>query len=202
MSKKLALLCLILIPSLALSDAREQLDRFADGLESLSGAFRQTILDQDGFLLEESHGTLSFLAPDRFRWDYEEPFPQQLIADGARLWHFDEALEQVTVRDQPAAAESPLLVLTQPDLLDRFYRTEPGSQADELHFSPLEGEGDFESAVLRFRHDLPVALELVDRLVGQVTLIELFDVQRNPGLTAELFRFEVPPGVDVLEGYD
>lgn len=187
--------------SSAQADPREQLERFADGLVALTGEFQQVISDEDGFILEESSGTLSFLAPDRFRWDYSEPFPQQLVADGQKLWHFDESLDQVTVRDQPEATESPLMVLMRPDLLDQFYEVEVGGHADELHFFPLEGEGDFERASLIFANDLPVALRLVDRLVGQTTHLELIDLQRNPDLDPEIFRFEPPPGVDVLEGY-
>lgn len=201
MIKKVLFCSLLLAPALALADAREQLERFADGLESLSGEFRQVILDENGFLIEESTGALKFLAPDRFRWDYDEPFPQQLIADGERLWHFDIALDQVTVRQQPPAAESPLMVLTQPELLDRFYRIEPSRSADELEFTPLDGEGDFERALLRFVNGLPASLELVDRLVGQSTVLELMNLQLNPELDSAEFDFEPPPGVDVLEGY-
>ncbi|MGY6555052.1 MAG: outer membrane lipoprotein chaperone LolA [Wenzhouxiangella sp.] len=201
MIKKAMLGFCLLLPALAFADAREQLDRFAAGLASLSGEFRQVILDEDGFLVEESHGSLKFLAPDRFRWDYDEPFPQQLIADGERLWHFDIALDQVTVRAQPPAAESPLMVLTQPELLDRFYRIEPSRSADELEFTPLDGDGDFERATLRFADGLPVSLRLVDRLVGQSTMLELSKLQLNPELDPAEFTFEPPPGVDVLEGY-
>jgi outer membrane lipoprotein carrier protein len=197
------IVCLFFFCTLAEADAdvREQLERFADGLNSLSGAFRQVIVDQDGFVLEESHGTLKFLAPDRFRWDYSEPFPQQLVADGENLWHFDESLDQVTVRAQPDAAESPLLVLTRPDLLDRFYRVEWSGRDDELHFSPRDENSDFERASLRFEDGTPVMLQLVDRVVGQTTRLELTDVLRNPDLNDADFRFEPPPGVDVLEGY-
>jgi len=193
--------CLVLCWALAAADPRERLDRFAAGLDSLSGTFHQVIFDEDGFIVEESHGTLKFMAPDRFRWDYAEPFPQQLVADGERLWHFDESLDQVTVRDQPDAAESPLLVLTRPELLDRFYRIEASGRDDELHFAPRDEGGDFERASLRFENDTPVLLLLVDRLVGQTTRLELSDIRRNPELDPADFRFEPPPGVDVLEGY-
>ncbi|MEE4639340.1 MAG: outer membrane lipoprotein chaperone LolA [Wenzhouxiangella sp.] len=196
------LICaVLLIPGLALADAREALDRFAEGLNTLSGSFRQIIFDSDGFALEESEGELYFQAPDRFRWDYQQPFPQQLVADGQRMWHFDELLEQVTVGDQPEAGESALLVLTRPELLERFYRVEPSSSADELHFVPLDSEAGFERASLRFVDGVPVMLEFTDRLVGQMTVIELAALQRNPDLDDALFRFEPPPGVDVLEGY-
>lgn len=183
------------------ADPRAQLERFAEDLETLSGSFRQMIFDDDGFVLEESSGRVYFQSPDRFRWDYAEPFPQQLVADGEQLWHFDESLDQVTVRDQPVAADSPLLVLTRPELLDRFYRIDSGDHSDTLYFSPLEPEAGFERASLHFVDDSPVELELVDRMVGQITRIELYDLERNPELSEDLFRFEPPPGVDVLEGY-
>ncbi len=201
------MLRMVLMVALALSwtavqaDPRDRLERFADGLDSLSGSFQQTIVDEDGFIVEESSGTLIFLAPDRFRWDYTDPFPQQLIADGERLWHFDESLDQVTVRDQPDAADSPLLVLTRPELLDRFYHIEASGRDDALQFVPRDEDGDFERATLEFREDMPVMLVLVDRIVGQTTELELIDLQRNPELDPGEFDFEPPEGVDVLEGY-
>ncbi|MEE4297779.1 MAG: outer-membrane lipoprotein carrier protein LolA, partial [Wenzhouxiangella sp.] len=138
---------------------------------------------------------------DRFRWDYETPFPQQLVADGERLWHFDQDLEQVTVRPQPDDADSALLVLTRPEMLEDSYTMEAAGPPDELHFVPNDPEAGFERASLRFVDGVPVALEFTDRLVGQITLIELIDLQRNPELSEDLFHFEPPPGVDVLEGY-
>lgn len=195
----LALFLMISLPALA--DGRVLLNTFAADLETLSADFRQLIFDQDGFLLEESHGSLHFQRPDRFRWDYLEPFPQLMVADGERLWHFDEALDQVTVRDQPEAADSPMLVLTRPELLERFYQIEPGGDPDELRFTPLDAQASFEWASLRFVEGLPVELRLLDRLVGQLTVVELEALQRNPALSQSLFQFEPPPGVDVLEGY-
>lgn len=200
MLRLLSVVLLIWSP-LLLADAVRQLERFAEGLETLSGAFHQVIFDDEGFIVEESSGLLYFQAPDRFRWDYAEPFPQQLVADGERLWHFDEGLDQVTVRDQPPPGDSPLMVLTSPQLLDRFYRVEHHDNPDVLRFLPLEPEAGFERALMRFADGVPVELELVDSLIGQVTRIELQELVRNPDLPADRFLFEPPPGVDVLEGY-
>jgi len=195
------LIMLCLVPGLAKADARAHLELFAQGLETLSGDFRQVVFDSDGFALEESTGRLFFQAPDRFRWNYAEPFPQQLVADGERMWHYDEGLEQVTVREQPDAGESALLVLTRPDLLERFYSVKPSGLPDELHFVPLDEQAGFEHASLRFVDGRPAALEFIDRVVGQITLIELNNLERNPDLDPALFQFVPPPGVDVLEGY-
>jgi len=182
------------------SDARAVLDRFAAGLETLSGRFTQITIDVDGVILEESVGELYFSAPDRFRWSYEDPFPQELVADGERLWHYDAALEQVTVRDQPAPGESPLLVLLRPDLLDRFYQVRASLEPGVIEFVPSSDEAEFEQARLVFVEQQPAYLEINDTF-GQLTRLVLEDLVRNPALDAELFRFEPPAGADVLEGY-
>lgn len=199
MKHLLALPALLLSLPVMAADARDQLERFADGLESLSAGFDQFTVDADGRIVEEAAGRLYFLAPNRFRWDYADPFPQVIVADGDQLWHYDESLEQVTVREQPAPFDSPLMVLTRPDLLDRFYRIEPADVPDEIEFQPLEPDAEFERARLRFTGGLPAELDLVDRF-GQHTRIALHELDRNPELDPELFRFVPPPGVDVLEG--
>jgi len=191
----------LLSPSLAAQEsARAQLDRFADELETMSGQFAQTTLDPDGFVSEASTGDIFFSAPDRFRWRYLEPFPQELVADGEYLWHYDESLEQVTQQDQPSASDSPLLVLTQPELLDSFYAISETGDSDVIEFRPLADEAEFERARLFFTDGAPVALEFNDNF-GQTTRIDLFNLIRNPALDPALFTFEPPPGADVLQGY-
>lgn len=181
-------------------DARGQLDRFADGLESLTGTFEQFTIDGGGRLVDESSGSLHFQSPNRFRWDYADPFPQVLVADGEQLWHYDESLDQVTVREQPPAEESPLMVLTQPALLDRFYRIQPTDDPEVLKFIPLGEDTEFEQASLIFEGGMPVILELLDHF-GQTTRLHLGGIERNPELDPELFNFVPPEGADVLEGY-
>ncbi|MEM1081698.1 MAG: outer membrane lipoprotein chaperone LolA [Pseudomonadota bacterium] len=180
-------------------DARVLLDQFAYGLQSLSGEFTQVTVDGRNVVVEESAGTLLFQAPDRIRWDYLEPFPQVLLADGQELWHYDELLEQVTVRPQPAADESPLLVLTRPELLERFYRIVPTELATVIEFEPLAEASEFERARLIFEGEWPVALDLFDRF-GQSTRLELINLVRNPNLDPARFQFAIPEGADVLEG--
>jgi outer membrane lipoprotein carrier protein len=196
----LAMATLLATASIAWADARSDLDAFADGLETLSGEFEQVTIDDSGRTVEQVRGRLYFSSPDRFRWDYDEPFPQQMVADGERLWHFDESLDQVTVRDQPEAAESPLLVLTRPDLLDQFYQVGSGGDEKVLEFRPLAEDGDFERARMHFRDGLPDLIEMYDQF-GQITQIWLKELKRNPELDDSVFTFEPPPGVDVLEGY-
>lgn len=195
----LAVLLLTVSTSGTAQDGRAQLDEFAAGLETLSGRFEQITVDAEGRVTEESSGELYFARPDRFRWSYAEPFPQEIVADGNQLWHYDVSLEQVTVREQPGADESPLLVLTRPELLDRFYRV-TATGRDMIEFEPLEDNGDIVEGRLEFRGGQPWQLELEDSF-GQLTQLRLLDLVRNPRLDAGRFEFSVPEGVDVLEGY-
>jgi len=181
------------------ADARALLDAFADDLTSLTAEFTQVTVDGRDEVVEQSAGRMAFEAPEKIRWDYLEPFPQVLIADGERLWHYDEALEQVTVRPQPAPEDSPMLVLTRPDLLETFYRVLPSDQANVLRFEPLSDEAGIDMARLTFVDGVPYALDLFDPF-GQSTRLTLDNIERNPAIPAGEFVFDVPDGVDVLEG--
>lgn len=194
--------CLFLIAAtdgLRAESARSQLDAFAEGLDTLRAEFTQTTREANGDVVETARGELLYRAPDRFRWNYTEPFPQLLIADGERLWNYDESLEQVTVREQPSPADSPLMVLTDPSLLNRHYDISSAPDAEVLEVTPRAEQAEFESASLHFFSGMPDRVVLVDRF-DQRTVVELENVRRNPDLPAEAFEFEPPEGVDVLEG--
>jgi len=50
-----------------------------------------------------SVGSFAFVRPLRFRFDYQKPFPQTIVADGQTLWLYDADLAQVTARKQAQA---------------------------------------------------------------------------------------------------
>ena len=190
---------MFLRPTIAQPDARALLDDFARGLDSLSAEFSQITVDGSDEVVEESRGRMYFQAPDLIRWDYLEPFPQVIVADGEQLWHYDESLEQVTVRPQPAPGDSPMLVLTRPELLEKFYRILPSDRPDQLRFEPLAEQAEIEMARLTFRDGMPATLDLFDPF-GQSTRLTLSNIERNPRIDPSVFEFEVPEGADVLEG--
>lgn len=193
------LTAVVVAPAAAQADARAMLDAFAENLKSLSAEFEQITISGGGEVIEHSRGRMAFLAPNRIRWDYLEPFVQLIVGDGERLWHYDEALEQVTVRPQPAAGDSPMFVLMRPELLERFYRILPSEDADQLRFEPVAEQSEITRARLSFRDGLPYALDIFDPF-GQSTRLTLIDLKRNPELDPALFEFEPPEGVDLLEG--
>jgi len=175
---------------------------FTDGLEGLRGRFVQRVFDARGNQREESSGSIALAAPRQFRWEYEQPFPQLIVADGDHVWIYDPDLEQVTVRNQSAEEQnSPLSVLIDPTELDRQYKVSDGGKSGGLEWlllAPKKGEdASFKQARLGFGAAGLVRMELDDSL-GQRTVIGFGPWQRNPKFSAATFRFTPPPGTDVV----
>ena len=175
---------------------------FTDGLEGLRGRFVQRVFDARGNQREESSGSIALAAPRQFRWEYEQPFPQLIVADGDHVWIYDPDLEQVTVKVQShEEQQSPLAVLIDPGQLERQFEVANAGTEDGLEWVELtprtEDDAGVQQARLGFRGELLVRMHLEDAL-GQQTVIEFSDWRRNPGFAADTFSFKVPAGVDVV----
>jgi outer membrane lipoprotein carrier protein len=170
-------------------------------VQVLDSRFEQTVTERDGAIAEESVGSVSLAVPQQFRFEYEEPYPQLILADGERVWVYDPELEQATVRLQASAeAQSPLTLILQPEALDeRFIVTEGGEEdgLDWLLLQPKEERGDFDRLDLGFAGTELRQMRYVDP-GGQRTRLVFAQWQRNPTLDKDHFRFEPPPGVDVI----
>ena len=192
----IALLLALLAGPLAAADA-DALDRFYTDTRTLAGRFTQTVRDGSGAVTEQSRGTFAIERPGRFRWDYEAPYEQTIVADGRELWVYEPDLDQVTVRPiDEQSADAPGLLLSGA----RFPRElfEVSAQADGwLLLTPRRKDSGLGSVRLKLAAGSVQALELADGM-GQTTRIEFTDTQRNGPVPAERFRFSPPPGVDVI----
>lgn len=178
------------------------LDAFSQGLKGLDGRFEQRVYDADGQLTEETRGRVALAAPRQFRWEYEAPFPQLIVADGDHVWIYDPDLEQVQVRIQShEEQQSPLTVLIDPTELERQFVVKPAASAGGLEWVELtpreQDDAQFASARLAFDGNALVRMEMSDAL-GQRTEISFQQWQRNPAFAAGTFSFVPPEGVDVV----
>ena len=87
-------------------DAQQLLSDVRLGLETMKADFKQYEVNQDNQHGEESVGLVWLKAPDQFRWHYKQPIEQLIIADGEKVWVYDEDLEQVTVNWSCLASSS------------------------------------------------------------------------------------------------
>lgn len=184
------------------ADARDALQRFTSGLTGLQGQFTQQVYDTSGRGRETSSGEVALSAPRLFRWEYTQPYPQLIVADGERVWVFDPDLDQVTVRPQGEEEQNnPLAALIDPAILERDFTVQEvgGSEGLQwLRITPREtSDAGFQNARLGFDDDGLATMDVVDAL-GQRTVITFSGWQRNPSFAEGTFRFTPPAGVDVV----
>jgi len=176
------------------------LEAFLDGVQSLTADFKQQIWSADQELLQTETGSLSLKRPNRFRWTYVEPTELIVVADGSQLWIYDVELEQVTVAPFDSVGASPAMLLSgDRNVREQFevVDTYPADGLAWVKLQPLAGGSDFTSILIGFSGTAPRRLELVDGLNG-VTRIELDNLDVNPELADDVFKLEVPDGVNVL----
>jgi len=181
----------------------DELERFLNSVTTLSATFEQTVLDEEGRVSQRSRGRFYLKRPGRFRWTYETPFRQEVVADGHRVWFYDPDLEQVTVRDADAALGSaPALLLSgEIRLGERFRVVDQGREGKRswIELRPKSDEDVFRRVRVELENGRLLRMELADNF-GQLTRIRFFDMALNPPLDDALFRFRPPPGTDVFEG--
>ncbi len=196
-------IALVVLAGAAHAGAREQLDSFTRGLKGLDGRFTQQVFDDNGRVRESSSGRVALSAPRLFRWEYEKPYPQLIVADGRTVWVYDPDLEQVSRRPQGSAEQdSPLAALIDPGRLDRDFLVEDGGESDGLQWlllKPKQAADDaaFQSARLGLDASGLARMEIVDAL-GQRTQIRFSGWKRNPAFAADTFTYTPPAGVDVV----
>lgn len=181
----------------ALAESLATLERFYSETRTLAGRFTQTVSDANGTVTETSSGQFAIQRPGRFRWDYQAPYEQIIVADGRELWVYEPDLDQATVRPIDAdSADAPGLLLSGATFPARLF--DVTSEKDGwLRLTPKQKDSGLGAVRLKLAGDSVQALQLEDGL-GQTTRIELLDQQRNGTVPAARFRFEPPPGVDVI----
>jgi len=181
--------------------AQEDIQQLRDLLQpitSLSARFEQQITDGDGFELQASEGLFQVSQPNRLRWVVETPMPQQIIADGLTLWIYDPDLEQVIIQpfnDDIATTPAILFSGDLDQLDDAYFVTQLAEGRFEL--KPEQGGSLFDSMTIAFDGSKPASIALTDTL-GQTTSIRFSQLELNPVLPGDLFVFQAPDGVDVI----
>ncbi len=173
-------------------------------LDGVRTEFSQRINDAQGFLLEESVGTLHLQKPN-FRWDVEAPFPQTILARGDAVEIYDPDLEQVTERTIGESLDrTPLALLTSADLdLGAHFDVTlaPAALAGRQRFAlyPKADDALFERLELIFVGEQLSSLVIIDH-AGQQTQIRFAEYEPHQVIQSSVFELEYPPGTDFVRG--
>lgn len=179
----------------------ETLERVIQSLNTFEAEFEQTLYDANAQPQSTSTGFMKLKRPARFIWEYLTPQPQLIVADGEKIWLYDEDLEQVTVNNiDDRINGTPLQLLMGTVPLSDGFSIETLGQADGIDWfglTPRQQSSDFEQVFIGLRGDALAAMELRDSF-GQATQIRLEGFNDKVELDDSLFDFEVPDGVDVI----
>lgn len=185
----------------AASDGRSRLDYFIHHIKSFQGDFYQQVIDEKGELVQEARGQVALKKPGRFRWNYEEPFQQQIVADGTNLWLFDQELSQATVEPlKDALGSAPIMLLTEAVDLDREFEIVDRPRDLGLEWvllRPRVQDTEFDLIELGLDEHGVREMKLHDHF-SQQTIIRFSQLQYNTDLPNSYFRFDIPENVDVI----
>ncbi len=179
----------------------DRLRAFVRDTQTARAQFTQTVSDKGGRVLQTASGEFLLERPGRFRWSVAKPYKQLLVGDGARVWVYDEDLNQVIVRRMgDALGATPAALLAGNQDVERAFTWKDLPAAgglDWLSATPIGKETTFAEIRLGFDAKGLAALELLDAF-GQTSIVRFSAFERNPKLAPELFRFTPPPGADVV----
>ena len=183
------------------------LQRRYESVRDLSARFEQTTksaaLGGPGSETRSS-GRLVFAKPGRMRWSYEAPEPSLVVSDGKLLWIYDperREVQRLSVTEQYLSGAAVSFLFGE-GKLSRDFEVRAlacGDAEATLELVPRE-PATYEK--LRARID-PRSGELlattVTDLLGNETTVALSETRVNQAPKAELFRFEVPEGAQVID---
>lgn len=158
-----------------------------------SGALGQAIVES---------GTVKVKRPSRMLFEYRAPEKKLFVADGDSYYFYVPRDKQVMVQNQQGDRRATARILAEGKLLDHFDCV--GEEADplgrKLILVPKAGEKD--ANVTRIAVVLDAALRLlaleIQDAEGSTSRLVFDGFKENVGLKDSEFRFDVPPGVEVI----
>lgn len=183
--------------------------RIYAGLTSLAADFQQRIADS---LIGtfDSQGRLVQAGEARLAMRFTVPDGDAIVVDGRYIWVYTPSTTpgqviRMPLPDQPVYGFNVLSwILDRPAerYRMRYLRTDrlEGRTMDVVELVPLSPELPFTRAIVWLDRDdgLPRRLEISERR-GGVRTITLSNLRTDVKVTSQMFRFDVPPGVRIVD---
>ena len=193
----------ILFFSLTVSaNSDSELSNILNQMNSLTGKFKQKVVDQNGATLQEVSGQFFFKKPNLFKWDYLEPSKSQLISDGELLYLYDPDLKQVVISQlKKFGGVSPAMLLVTSDIESLFEVTIIQDKKGVSWFRALPHEpekANFKEVFINFFQKELKGMKIIDGF-DNTTEIEFIKVSRNANINEAIFLFNTPEDIDVIK---
>ncbi len=181
----------------------ERVDRHYNSLHSLKAQFTENY--QGLGMNRTESGTLLLLKPGRMRWDYSSPAGKVFLLDGKYAWSYtrgDAQAERIPAK-QLSDLRSPLRYLLGHADLSRELRDLTLSRAQGGLFALAGVPKGMEDRVSRLELTVTVAGVIegiaIDERDGAATRFTFADQEPDAPISASVFHFTPPAGVQVLD---
>lgn len=195
----------------------QQLESRYASAHTLQATFLERYID-GGRVVQVEAGTAYFLRPSKMRWDYQAPEKTTFLVDGKFVWFYSPVDHTATRMPTKKSDDwrTPLAFLTSGMKLSRNCSSiipvrddKPAGALNSLYACQLRSSSE-EPAGPTHRPSQHVLFEVTptgelarisfQQQAGIVIEFTFKDWQWNPPLPGELFRFEPPPGVAIVNG--
>ena len=192
-------------PALTLDAILAKIEKQYD-ITDFTVLFFQTSTLKAMAIQETASGKLLVKRPDMMRWEYETPDKQIIVSDGNRLWIYRPEDNQVLVGKSPAffGEGKGAGFLTDMKSIQQNFSISLEDKGKEKYYRlkliPNDLTQDLSSVFLAISPDTFEVMEVITyNLYGDETRIELNDYLYDRNLEADVFRFEIPDGADVVQ---
>lgn len=183
-------------------DGAQRVDDYLATLESLKADFHQYSFNANRTQMTEARGRLYLQRPGRFRWEYDTPNKQVIIADGSRVYLHDIDLQQVSHQSQGKALRgTPALLLASTEPISKHFQVkaiESTDGRDWVELIPKDAETDVVKIEIGFGKETLDSLIMKDSF-GQETRLNFTATQRNVRLGPDLFKIDQRAVDDFLQ---
>ncbi len=191
-------IAMLSLPSFA--NALADFQTFTSTTQSGRAKFEQIVFDAKGKATQRTNGTLTFVRPGKFRFQYEKP-AQVIVGDGKKVSFFDQDLNQVTVRKlEQAFSSTPAALLSGKNDIDNAFTLVAAGEKDGISWLdaiPRQKDAGIDKFRVGFAKGQLAAMEINDAF-GNLTRLNFSTFERNPKFDNKEFIFVPPKGADVI----
>lgn len=170
-------------------------------IKDIKGKFVQKSYIKDLEDTQEYSGAFFIKKPSKMMWEYAAPRDEKVVINDMNTWIYKKSQNQVIKSKftKETYSQVPIALLASLDnIRDDFDITMPEKNA--LQLVPRRKIGFIKTVVLELvSADMPVKMFTIFDTYGNIIMIDLKNVQTNPGLNDTIFNFQVPQGAEVYD---
>ncbi len=154
---------------------------------------------------QTAEGDVFIKKPGKMRWDYNSPDRQILVSDGQDLWLYLPDEKEVTKMNVKSiySSNTPALFLAGRGQLTKSFTIGKVTEEGGLYIAELIPRNKTQSlskmVLLADKKNFQIVGSRVYDNLGNKTEMIFSNITTNPTLNKNLFQFEVPKGVELID---